>query len=274
MIAMMMMSVVLGAPDDAAPARRDLFGNEAWYKAQAGRVQAFEGTLRHAPRAPGVVGFGRFNAYKLEMPAGKPNVREVYVGGKDDLLKPYIGKKVKITGKAVDMEVEGTMHKEIWPARIETAETPDEEKPRPIDGVEVKVLGRAPWRASAKPGAAAQQLVVRSREEFDKLISAGNDPKTVLDNLQQQLKTEIDWSKHMLVVCTGGAQRTGGYRVEVQVVYTKGETMTVRWKLHVPKPGSFVTMAFTHPAETVLVEKFAGTVVFDPAMAKPEPKDK
>ena len=49
----------------------------------------------------------------------KGGVREVYIGGKPDTLKEYVGKSVKITGKPVELGVEGKLHKEIWPARIE-----------------------------------------------------------------------------------------------------------------------------------------------------------
>ena len=51
-------------------------------------------------------------------------------------------------------------------------------------------------------------------------------------------------------------------------------TLTVKWKLNSPKPGSFVTQAFTHPGEAVLVEKVEAKVVFDPLAPKTEEKDK
>jgi hypothetical protein len=41
------------------------------------------------------------------------------VGTRGQLLEPYVGQRVRLTGKAVDMEVEGTQHHEIWPARLE-----------------------------------------------------------------------------------------------------------------------------------------------------------
>src|SRR5204862_6913242 len=65
-------------------------------------------------------------------------VYEVYVGGKPDLLTPFVGKRVKITGKYVLMEVEGRTHREIWPARIEAepAATPPPEKTAPAPAVE------------------------------------------------------------------------------------------------------------------------------------------
>jgi hypothetical protein len=152
----------------------------------------------------------------------------------------------------------------------------DETKPTPPTkdvGAAVKILGRAPWRASAKPGSAAQQLVIRSEADFAKAVSPANDTKTVLDNLKKQLKVEtIDWQKQMLIVASGGAQSTGGFRFEILGVFVKGDTMTVCWKLHAPKPTDFVTAAFTHPAETVLVETFPGKVVFDPPAAKEKQK--
>jgi hypothetical protein len=104
--------------DPEPPGKKELFAGEDWYRAQEGKEQEFVGVLRYTPRAKDVVGFGRFNPYRLEM-GGKPGTREVYVGGQDELLKGYIGRSVKLTGKPVDMEVEGTMHREIWPARVE-----------------------------------------------------------------------------------------------------------------------------------------------------------
>lgn len=155
------------------------------------------------------------------------------------------------------------------------ADPPEKKDPppaeKPLPGTPVKILGRGFWRASAKPGAAPQQLVIRSEMEFAKLISAGNDSKTVLDQLKKSLKVDaLDWAKQMLVVVTGGAQRTGGFRVEVTAVAVKDNVLTVRWKLHSPKPTDIVTMAFTHPAETILIERFDGKVVFDPALPAPK----
>lgn len=106
------------AADPDPPAKKELFATEDWYKGQEGKEQEFVGTLKYAPRGKGVAGFGRYNPFRLEM-GEKLGVREVYVGGKEELLKAYDGRKVKLVGKAVDMEVEGKMHKEIWPARVE-----------------------------------------------------------------------------------------------------------------------------------------------------------
>ncbi len=103
------------------PAKLELFGGEDWYKGQPGKEEEFVGLLEGSRRAGGKApGFGRFNPYRLVMGGeGKKSVREVYNGGKPELLAPYVGQKVKLVGKAVDMEVEGTDHHEIWPARLE-----------------------------------------------------------------------------------------------------------------------------------------------------------
>jgi hypothetical protein len=103
------------------PAKKDLFAQEAWYKDQKGKEEEFVGVLERAAKpGDGVVGFGRMNPYRLVMgESDKKSVREVYVGSKPDLLAPYVGKKIKLIGKAVDIEVEGRDHREIWPARLE-----------------------------------------------------------------------------------------------------------------------------------------------------------
>ena len=104
-------------PDAHPPARRELFAAEPWYKGMEGKEQTFIGTLSRVDRGKDVVGFGRFNPYRLKLADGQ--VREVHVGGRPELLAPYAGRRVRLIGKAVDMEVEGRQHHEIWPARVE-----------------------------------------------------------------------------------------------------------------------------------------------------------
>jgi hypothetical protein len=270
------------------PAKMELFAKEDWYKGQAGKEETFTGTLEKLDRGKNVVGFGRFNPYRLTMTdsAGKKTVREVYVGGKTDLLDPYVGKKVKLTGKAVDMEVEGSQHHEIWPARLEVVaggaskeEKPDkapapDKKPeggkddKGEAGKEVKVLARGFWRAPVK-GGEQQQLVIRSEEE---LVKAAGE-KDAAATLARAFKVDgIDFKKQMVVVVTGGVQRTGGYSVEVTGIDLKDKTLTVHWKLNTPKPGSFVTQALTHPAQAVLVERSEAEVKFDPPAKKGDEK--
>src|SRR3954470_20076373 len=121
--AVMVMLTTSAADPGVVPAKRDLFGAESWYQGQPGQEQTFVGILHRAGRG-GQVGFGRFNPYRLLMGnEGNKSVREVYVGGKPELLALYVGKKVQLIGKAVDMEVEGQEHHEIWPARLEVLAT-------------------------------------------------------------------------------------------------------------------------------------------------------
>ncbi len=141
---------------------------------------------------------------------------------------------------------------------------------------ELKVLGRGIWRASARPGGVAQQLVIRDAVEAAKasgLPADGKGQEMASANLAKALKVEkIDWDKQMVVVATAGAKRTGGYRVEVQSITVKDGGIVVKWKLH--EPTGFVTQAFTHPAEAVLVEKAEGKATFDPAAPKGEKEEK
>jgi hypothetical protein len=128
MLTTLMLALTCATPADAPkkaepPAKKELFAKEKWYKDQKGKEQDFVGVLRYKPRPKGTVGIGRYNDFRLEMEVkgkkGKTEVREVYVGGKPELLKPYADKKVKLTGKPVELEVVGRIHKEVWPARVE-----------------------------------------------------------------------------------------------------------------------------------------------------------
>ena len=128
MIFTLAVAASLLTPAADPPASKELFAKEAWYKDQKGKEQAFAGVLQYTPKAKDAVGFGRYNAYRLEM--GDKKYREVYVGGNEAILKPYVNYMVKITGKAVDMEVEGTKHAEIWPAFIELVPLPPKADPK------------------------------------------------------------------------------------------------------------------------------------------------
>jgi hypothetical protein len=317
---LLLSSAVAVAPEPQPkepPAKLDLFGKEDWYQKQEGKEQEFVGTLDRLVRK-GEVGVGRFNPYRLKM---DKDTREVYVGGKLEVLLPYVGKRVKLTGKAVDMEVEGTKHREIWPARLEVL---PEEKKGPQEEVryrgeaqdqrreeeerrrreeekrrleeqqriqeqlrrdeeeqarriaeqrrreeevkaaarELKVIGRAPWPAPARPGTPGQQVVIRSLDELRKATS------TPPESLAKSFKVDaLDFDKQMIVVATAGAQPTGGFKFDITSVAVKGDTLTVKWKL--TPPTGVVTNAFTHPGEAVLVEKADfKNAVFDPPAPK------
>ena len=282
------------APKKEPAAKKELFADQEWYKTQKGKEETFVGTLEKV-KGGGDVGFGRFNPYRLKM---KGDTREVYIGGKPQILAEYVGKRVKLTGKRVDIEVEGSKHREIWPARVELV--PEKKSTRfefrrvPADPAvaetlkktaplqftladetkkkELKIQARGFWRAPARPGTAAQQLVLRSGDDAAqayRLKPGGASPAQATRMLAQALKVKtIDWDKQMVVVVTAGAKPTGGYSVEVLGLGVKDDTLTVRWKLNSPGKDSIVTQAFTHPGQAVLAERFAGKVVFDPPAKK------
>lgn len=263
-------------PDDKpkdAPASRELFAGEDWYKNEKGKEQEFIGTLSKIEQ--GGVGIGRFNPYRLKM---EKETREVYIGGKPALLAPYVGKKVKITGKPVEMEVVGKIHNEIWPARIEVVKEKEKDSRLPGQGVlvaeadkesELKVTARAFWRPAGGIQGKAQQLVIRNGAEAATAMGKGKDAEAATNELAKLFKVEsIDWKKQMVVVVTAGPKPTGGYSVTIDKLVAADKQLTVKWTLKSPGPGDFVTQAFTHPAQAALTEQFEGKVKFDPAAPK------
>ena len=197
--------------------------------------------------------------------------------GKPAILGPYVGKKVKLVGKAVDLGVEGKKHREIWPASLVVLE--EGKGGAKTDGAE-RILARARWvYASADPGKRekASQFVIRSAAELITRPPWNNldapppaVEKTATAALAKALKVEtIDWKTQMLVVVTGGTQSSGGFRIGVTSIQPKGDKLLVEWFLQRPK--GFATAAFTHPAEVVLTPRFEGAVEFQNVPAPPAP---
>jgi hypothetical protein len=148
------------------------------------------------------------------------------------------------------------------------------EKEPPVVGKEVTAVARAFWPDGWPPEAPRKEWFVRNEEELiDRRLRA---PEPVLEKMRAEAKaryakalkvSDIDFTKQMVVGVSGGVQPVGS-RVEV----TRAEkdagakTLTVYWKLHPPakdKP----TQGITHPAEVVLLDRFAGEIRF-----KEEPK--
>src|SRR5262245_47019071 len=127
---------------------------------------------------------------------------------------------------------------------------------------ELKIQARGSWRAAARPGAAAQQLVLRNAVQAAKAMGLAPDGRSQTQatrTLAEAFKVPtIDWEKQMVIVVTAGAKPTGGYSVEILGVEAKDKTLTVRWKLNSPGSDSIVTQAFTHPAQVVLVDTAEG----------------
>src|SRR5262249_42999104 len=139
---------------------------------------------------------------------------------------------------------------------------PQDEKPA---GRELKVIAQG----NARIGAGSS--VIRSAKELAAAEGGKGDPAAAVARLAKLLKLEaIDWENQMIIVISGGVQRSGGYSVELKKLAAADKTLTVHWTLNRPKPGQPVTLALTHPMLTVLVERFDGEVRFDP----PPPKGK
>jgi hypothetical protein len=290
MLATLVFTVLVNAqaPPEELPIKKELFAQEKWYQDQKGKEEDFVGVLSRAAEG-NKAGAGRHNPYRLTIPVvfrtvqlidgqfvesvvdGGTEVREVYVGGKPDLLAPYAGMRVRLTGKAVDMKVEGREHREIWPARLELVLA----DARAAGAKEAKILARGPWRAPIREGGEPQQLVIRSAEEL--VVASGQRDKAKDEATQKQVTAavaqalkagDIDWKKQMLVVVTGGVQRSGGYSVDVTGAEVRDKDLVVRWRLNAPPAGAPVTLALTHPAQAVLLERHDGPVRFDPPARK------
>jgi hypothetical protein len=133
---------------------------------------------------------------------------------------------------------------------------------------ELKVFAKAPGRP---PGAAARgHQVIRNPQELTKIMAGlGGNIDASTARVVKMLKVDkIDWNKQMLLILSGGTQRTGGYSVELTGLKVKGDELTVHWKLVAPRPGKRVTRAVSHPALTLLVERYDDTIRFDPAVAQ------
>lgn len=151
----------------------ELFGGEGWYKSQEGPEQEFEGLLVKLPAAGQPTIYMRFNPFRLKMDKSQ---RELYAGGKPAILEPFVGKRVRIAGKAVDTTVEGKTFYEIWPARLTVlaasgdgggAQAADEKETLAL----IRQLGDESWRVRqtateklTKMGKAAHGALKAARE--------------------------------------------------------------------------------------------------------------
>lgn len=147
---------------------------------------------------------------------------------------------------------------------------PDPEKPAkdpPPAGTEVKPTARALFPDGWPPEAPRREWVVRSEAELiDPRLRA---PEPVLERMREEAKARyekalkadgIDFAKQMVIGVSGGVQPAGA-TVEVTRVEADaaGKVLTVRWRL-VPRPGGKPPEGVTHPAEVILVDRFAGEV--------------
>lgn len=139
----------------------------------------------------------------------------------------------------------------------------------PAAGKEVTPIGRAFWPDGWPPEAPRKEWFIRSEDDLiDPRLRA---PEHVLEKMRAEAKdryakalkvANIDFTKQMVLGVSGGVQ-PAGCRVEVTRVETDvgGKTLTVYWKLHPAAKDRAVT-GIAHPAEVVLVDRFAGDIQY------------
>jgi hypothetical protein len=96
-----------------------LFPEATWNKFSKQEEVDFVGTIKFSPKNPRPSFVQRFNPYKLVMESGQ--VFDIYCSG-SNVLRPYVGRRVIIRGKRMDLEIEGYLFKEIWPIGIKCLE--------------------------------------------------------------------------------------------------------------------------------------------------------
>ncbi|MFQ5734252.1 MAG: hypothetical protein ACE5KM_20130 [Planctomycetaceae bacterium] len=225
----------LVAEKPALKKRLKLFAGETWYKKQAGKERSFEGVLTKAKRGGGI-GFGRFNPYRLRMDDG---TREVYMGGRK-VLDPYVGTRVRLRGKAVDMRVEGQFHREIWPAELAT----------------LGVVRQSRFIAKTDPK--PRTLVLRSNAALQKALDE--------ETLQKAARSlgRIDFKKQMVILVKSGRTNAFGVRITVNSldVSTDGKSATLHWTYRPYLGGAAPPRRPGNPGAIAVVERFKGDVKF------------
>ncbi len=265
------------------PEEIELFAKEDWYKGQDGKEGLFEGELQ-AIDPKGKVGFGRFNPYRLVM---AKQSREVYVGGKPDILKPYIGKRIAILGKAVDMEVEGEEHHEIWPAKLKVVAKEADSKDKTGGGkADAVIVARGAWPHTevTRPTLGSGDLfwIVRSADDWAKATAGAKTSFALAGALQVK---EIDFAKQMVVAVRGASQPMVGFgigpgqtapppppsapsRVVIERIETlESGALRVLWKLE-PRGKDEV---LTAPVAVTLLPRTTGEVKFEQVKGKDAP---
>jgi hypothetical protein len=139
------------------------------------------------------------------------------------------------------------------------------------DVKEFKVQAKAPFALGVRDGGAA---VIRNAKDLAARLPTPKKDKDDSPIQRERAATAfvakilqvkgIDWDKQMLISIGGGPQKTGGYSVEIGPLKVEGDTLKVHWKLQSPQPNDPVTEVITYPAQTVLLDRFDGKIVFVP----------
>lgn len=77
---------------------------------------------------------------------------------------------------------------------------------------------------------------------------------------------KVDWSKEMVLAVFMGERSTGGYSVQIRGAKEQDGKLTAEVEYVSPKPGGFVTQAFTSPFHIAAVAKSALPVTWKVAV--------
>jgi hypothetical protein len=245
--------------DDSAPARPGvvaLLAGEDAYQAAKGTETIHEGVIERNT-ATGLIGTpARFNSYRLTVQdgTGKSITRDLYVPGKEYLLAPHVGQRVRVVGKVVVTEAGGKTYTELWPARLESLSAALADAPG-ADGV----FARCTWQPAEAQRRGARHYVFRDGRQLARVmgLSGESADETAAKLLAQNLSVPaLDWKKFMAVTVCAGLKGPEADRLTITRVAVDGDTLTVRYRLSA-SPGA---AGIGYPAETVLVERFDGPV--------------
>ena len=250
---------------DTKPAVVPLFAEEKWFKDAAGTAQPFEGVLDWT-RGQGRIGVpGRFHAFRLSWLEGeKLTTRPIFASGKDYLLAPYVGHRVRVTAKLVEMEVDGKKSPELWPALLEDL------GPAPANALAgINIVARTEtwnWLPSnvvqrVKP----EPIILRDAKEAAKLLGTGTtaQSETKATNILAQAlgKQSIDWARQMAIILPGGmVHGYAGAKVDIDQIAIQDDGLNIHWR--VTPQGSRTSGAITYPVTTILVAKHNDEIHF------------
>ena len=228
------------------------------YKTAKTPESIFEGVLERTPSKGTLGGPARFNPYRLASSAGvdKPLVRELFVSSKAPLLAVQVGQRVRVVGKLIEVEVDGTKRLELWPARIESLSEAIAEEPG-ADGI----YARTVWQPATALKRGFRTFVFRNGPELarEMKLTGPTAADTATELMARRLRVPtVDWSKHMIVTLSAGLHGPEADRLRVTRVAVEDEKMTIYYKLEVGGLGP--AAGFGYPAETVLLDQFTGTV--------------
>lgn len=109
----LLLSVLWSLAGDA-PLHITLFAETPWYQQAKSQEQTLEGVLEK--RSSAMASSGRWNPVQLI--TTQQTKYEIYLGSSIDLLDSFIGKRVRIEGKLINVLEQW----ELWPARITSLE--------------------------------------------------------------------------------------------------------------------------------------------------------